>query len=158
VRFSNLELITGQGRRGIEEIDAWRRLVIEILRNYRQLDYLCNCCKQVTTNTGTNLHVPRLSSCIWSTRILSFIRTDPDRTKYLAPSGTMRLGERRSLRTSHLYSRKLTIHFFRLCWVVIIIWGELGVFFWSLSSCRWPSLKNVNIDSFHVTQLPEADN
>lgn len=55
----------------------------------------------------------------------------------------MRLGERRSLgTTSHLYSRTVAFHFFRLCWVVILIWGELGIFFWSLSSCRWPNLKD----------------
>ncbi|GLB37557.1 putative calcineurin-like phosphoesterase [Lyophyllum shimeji] len=53
----------------------------------------------------------------------------------------MHLGERRKFKTSsHLYSRTLTINFFRLCWVVVIIWGELGVFYWSLSSCKWPEL------------------
>lgn len=70
----------------------------------------------------------------------------------------MRLGERRSLgTTSHLYSRTVAFHFFRLCWVVILIWGELGIFFWSLSSCRWPNLKDVSIGSFDIPQLPEAD-
>ena len=26
----------------------------------------------------------------------------------------------------------------RLFWVTLVIWGEFGVFFYSLSSCRWP--------------------
>jgi hypothetical protein len=24
-------------------------------------------------------------------------------------------------------------------WVALIVWGEIGVFFWALSGCRWPS-------------------
>ncbi|KAF8070585.1 hypothetical protein FPV67DRAFT_1487920 [Lyophyllum atratum] len=70
----------------------------------------------------------------------------PDHLSYSSIRGkyqgiTMRLGERRKFKTSsHLYSRTLTVNFFRLCWVVLVIWGELGVFYWSLSSCKWPVL------------------
>lgn len=69
----------------------------------------------------------------------------------------MRLGERRSLRATNLSSRTITIHLFRLCWVVVLIWGELGIFFWSLSSCRWPNLKTVGISFFRFIQWPKAD-
>ncbi|RDB25239.1 hypothetical protein Hypma_007764 [Hypsizygus marmoreus] len=60
---------------------------------------------------------------------------------------TMRLGERRKFRTSsHLYSRTVTINFFRLSWIVLIIWGELGAFFWSLSSCKWPEFSTARAE------------
>ncbi|KAG6918547.1 hypothetical protein DXG01_013637 [Tephrocybe rancida] len=51
----------------------------------------------------------------------------------------MRLGERRKFKSSsHFYSPTLTINFFRLCWIVLVIWGDLGAFYWSLSTCKWP--------------------
>ncbi|KAJ7217908.1 hypothetical protein GGX14DRAFT_598569, partial [Mycena pura] len=37
-------------------------------------------------------------------------------------------------------SRTVVINFIRLGWVVCIVWGELGVYFWSLSSCKWPEI------------------
>ncbi|KAF8897093.1 hypothetical protein CPB84DRAFT_1781548 [Gymnopilus junonius] len=43
-------------------------------------------------------------------------------------------------RQSHLYSHALTTNVLRLLWVVIVIWGDLGIFFWSLSGCRWPEV------------------
>lgn len=57
----------------------------------------------------------------------------------------MGLRERRTFRIpSHRYSRTLFVSGFRLFWVILIIWGELGTFFWSLSSCRWPVLDTVS--------------
>ncbi|KAF8894003.1 hypothetical protein BD779DRAFT_1797943 [Infundibulicybe gibba] len=51
----------------------------------------------------------------------------------------MRLRERRKFRTtSQLYSKTVLLNALRLLWSVCLIWGELGTFFWSLSSCRWP--------------------
>jgi hypothetical protein len=26
----------------------------------------------------------------------------------------------------------------RLAWVILVIWGEIGVFLYTLSVCRWP--------------------
>ncbi|KAF8806470.1 hypothetical protein BYT27DRAFT_7191027 [Phlegmacium glaucopus] len=40
----------------------------------------------------------------------------------------------------HLCSHALVTNALRLLWVVFIIGGELGIFFWSLSGCRWPSI------------------
>jgi hypothetical protein len=40
----------------------------------------------------------------------------------------------------HFYSPAFITNALRLLWVVIVIGGELGVFFWSLSGCRWPSI------------------
>ncbi len=28
----------------------------------------------------------------------------------------------------------------RLGWVVLVIWGEIGVFLYTLSVCRWPAI------------------
>ncbi|KAG5652395.1 hypothetical protein H0H81_005152 [Sphagnurus paluster] len=51
----------------------------------------------------------------------------------------MRLGQRRMFKSSsNLYSRTLTVNTFRLAWIVLVIWGELGTYYWSLSSCKWP--------------------
>jgi hypothetical protein len=28
----------------------------------------------------------------------------------------------------------------RLCWVLLVVWGEIGVFAYTLLVCRWPRL------------------
>ncbi|KAG6813544.1 hypothetical protein H0H92_009936 [Tricholoma furcatifolium] len=62
----------------------------------------------------------------------------------------MRLGERRKFKSySHLYSRTLTVNLFRLCWIVLVIWGDWGVYHWSLSTCKWPEL-SLTEKSTHV--------
>ncbi|KAJ7287804.1 hypothetical protein C8J57DRAFT_1496224 [Mycena rebaudengoi] len=53
----------------------------------------------------------------------------------------MGISERRKFRRTALYSRPIWLWSLRLGWVVIVIWGEVGVYFWSLSSCKWPELK-----------------
>jgi ethanolamine phosphate phosphodiesterase len=30
------------------------------------------------------------------------------------------------------------INALRLLWIILILWGEMGVYFWSLRSCSWP--------------------
>ncbi|KAJ7680471.1 hypothetical protein DFH06DRAFT_418962 [Mycena polygramma] len=37
-----------------------------------------------------------------------------------------------------LLSRAVVINGIRLSWIVVVLWGELGIYFWSLSSCKWP--------------------
>ncbi|KAJ6594046.1 hypothetical protein B0H19DRAFT_921540 [Mycena capillaripes] len=37
-----------------------------------------------------------------------------------------------------LLSRTVVINGIRLGWIVVLVWGELGIYFWSLSSCKWP--------------------
>ncbi|KAJ7091243.1 hypothetical protein C8R44DRAFT_835866 [Mycena epipterygia] len=37
-----------------------------------------------------------------------------------------------------LSSRTFVINGIRLGWIVVLVWGELGIYFWSLSSCKWP--------------------
>ncbi|KAH9485010.1 hypothetical protein JR316_0001914 [Psilocybe cubensis] len=48
-------------------------------------------------------------------------------------------------RRSHLYSHTLVTNALRLLWVVLVIWGDLGAFFWSLSDCSWPEVKTGNV-------------
>ncbi|KAJ6625485.1 hypothetical protein B0H10DRAFT_2161751 [Mycena sp. CBHHK59/15] len=56
----------------------------------------------------------------------------------------MGVSERRKFRASNrssrnvLYSPRVVINGTRLLWIVVLVWGELGIYFWSLSSCRWP--------------------
>jgi hypothetical protein len=62
------------------------------------------------------------------------------------------LVERRSfLRapTRHLRSRNILINGLRFLWIIVIIWCEVGTFFWAISRCRWPdkSLSMVRIFS-----------
>lgn len=45
--------------------------------------------------------------------------------------------ERRA-RNLRLLSRNTTINLLRFFWVVLVIWCEFGVFFYSLSDCKWP--------------------
>ncbi|KAG8898062.1 hypothetical protein FRB99_007682 [Tulasnella sp. 403] len=41
-------------------------------------------------------------------------------------------------RHSGFYSRGTTINILRFFWIFLVVWCELGAFFWSLSPCRWP--------------------
>ncbi|KDR75748.1 hypothetical protein GALMADRAFT_248420 [Galerina marginata CBS 339.88] len=43
-------------------------------------------------------------------------------------------------RRSHLYSPTVITNVLKFLWVVLVIWGDLGAFFWSLSGCRWPEV------------------
>lgn len=45
--------------------------------------------------------------------------------------------ERRT-RNSRLLSRNTIINLLRFFWVILVIWCEFGVFFYSLSDCKWP--------------------
>ncbi|KAG1855731.1 hypothetical protein DFJ58DRAFT_880291 [Suillus subalutaceus] len=45
--------------------------------------------------------------------------------------------ERRT-RNPRLLSRNTIINLLRFFWVVLVIWCEFGVFFYSLSNCKWP--------------------
>jgi hypothetical protein len=35
----------------------------------------------------------------------------------------------------------------RLGWVILVIWGEIGVFLYALSVCRWPGLAHHTVSS-----------
>ncbi|TFK73948.1 hypothetical protein BDN72DRAFT_813488 [Pluteus cervinus] len=57
----------------------------------------------------------------------------------------MRLRERRTSRafSSRLYSKPVLINVSRLLLIVVLFWGEVGVFLWSVASCRWPDAVGV---------------
>lgn len=38
-------------------------------------------------------------------------------------------------------------------WVALIVWGEIGVFFWALSGCRWPSPVSRPHEKDHQTHV-----
>ncbi|KAG2363917.1 hypothetical protein BDR07DRAFT_1355763 [Suillus spraguei] len=44
----------------------------------------------------------------------------------------------RRIRNSRLFSRNTIVNLLRFFWVVLVIWCEFGVFFYSLSDCKWP--------------------
>ncbi|KAJ7496142.1 hypothetical protein B0H11DRAFT_2171721 [Mycena galericulata] len=58
----------------------------------------------------------------------------------------MGVSERRKFKASNrfsrtvLSSRPVVINGIRLAWIVVLVWGELGIYFWSLSSCKWPEI------------------
>ncbi|KAF8622738.1 hypothetical protein AX15_006828 [Amanita polypyramis BW_CC] len=64
----------------------------------------------------------------------------------------MRLRERRAA----LYSRFVVHNGFRLIWVMVVIWYEFGTYYWSLSSCKWPSLGSTNEKSTHVLLISDT--
>lgn len=45
----------------------------------------------------------------------------------------------------HRYSHGLVSNVLRLLWVVIVIAGELGAFYWSLAGCRWPAVTSGHV-------------
>ena len=47
-----------------------------------------------------------------------------------------------------LHSRFAVINTLRIVWVLVVLWGELGTFFWSVAWCRWP--KEVGSTPFRV--------
>lgn len=51
----------------------------------------------------------------------------------------------RRLHKSRLLSKPTIILALRFFWVIAVIWCEFGVFFYSLSDCRWPD------KTFHVS-------
>ncbi|KAJ3772913.1 hypothetical protein FB446DRAFT_734866 [Lentinula raphanica] len=52
----------------------------------------------------------------------------------------MGLSARRHARnSSRLLSRTLIVNIWRLTAIILLIWGEFGVYFWNLSSCKWPT-------------------
>ncbi|KAJ4477028.1 hypothetical protein C8J55DRAFT_561678 [Lentinula edodes] len=52
----------------------------------------------------------------------------------------MGLSARRHARTSGRFlSRTLIVNVWRLLGIILLVWGEFGVYFWSLSSCKWPA-------------------
>ncbi|KAK7005639.1 Metallophos domain-containing protein [Favolaschia claudopus] len=57
---------------------------------------------------------------------------------------------------SVLLSRTVVLNGFRLGWIVVLVWGELGAYFYSLSSCRWPESAEWNSEKpTHVLLLSD---
>ena len=52
-----------------------------------------------------------------------------------------------------LFSPVFVTNALRLLWVVFVIGGELGIFFWSLSGCRWPSIDLGHVGSPFLDEL-----
>ncbi|THV02395.1 hypothetical protein K435DRAFT_827551 [Dendrothele bispora CBS 962.96] len=49
------------------------------------------------------------------------------------------LTERRNSRLAPwLYSRAVVVNILRMLWASIMIWGEFGIYLWSVSFCKWP--------------------
>lgn len=66
----------------------------------------------------------------------------------------MGLTARRNARTARrFFSRTVIVNVWRLIAIVLLIWGEFGVYFWSLSSCRWPTTTQVRILYLHRLRL-----
>ncbi|KIY49084.1 hypothetical protein FISHEDRAFT_42017, partial [Fistulina hepatica ATCC 64428] len=68
----------------------------------------------------------------------------------MSPSkGCRRDLQKRSLRNRLLRSPDTVLNALRFAWIVILVWGEFGTFFWSLSSCRWPDDALVRLTASH---------
>ncbi|KAF5370828.1 hypothetical protein D9758_001955 [Tetrapyrgos nigripes] len=62
------------------------------------------------------------------------------------------LTERRKLRVSSwLCSRAVVINIFRIFGVLVLLWGELGIYHWKISSCKWPD--SGLSSSSHITHV-----
>jgi ethanolamine phosphate phosphodiesterase len=51
-------------------------------------------------------------------------------------------------RSTGLRSKTAVVNILRILWVLVVLWCELGVFFWSVAWCRWP--KQVGSTPFRV--------
>ncbi|PFH50886.1 hypothetical protein AMATHDRAFT_143817 [Amanita thiersii Skay4041] len=58
--------------------------------------------------------------------------------------------------TSTLHSPTILYNTLRFFWVVLVIWYELGEFYWSLSSCRWPAINASSESPTHVLVLSDT--
>ncbi|KAK7472737.1 hypothetical protein VKT23_000847 [Stygiomarasmius scandens] len=66
------------------------------------------------------------------------------------------LTERRNSRlTPWLYSRAVVVNILRMIWASIIIWGEFGIYFWSISYCKWPSTSTGSQHTTHVLLISD---
>ncbi|EKM81067.1 hypothetical protein AGABI1DRAFT_119597 [Agaricus bisporus var. burnettii JB137-S8] len=57
--------------------------------------------------------------------------------------------------SSHLCSQNITTNVLRLLWLLIVFWGELGVFFSSRFWCRWPRHEATGTDASRVLLLTD---
>ncbi|EAU91469.2 hypothetical protein CC1G_01958 [Coprinopsis cinerea okayama7 len=53
----------------------------------------------------------------------------------------------RSAGQSHLYSPAVRKNVFRILGIIVVIWGEIGAFYWTLRGCRWPTPKGAKGDN-----------
>ncbi|KAF9012462.1 hypothetical protein BDQ17DRAFT_1343946 [Cyathus striatus] len=51
---------------------------------------------------------------------------------------------------SRLFSHTIRVNFFRFLWIFIVAWGEIGAFYASLASCKWPVIKQSQEQPTHV--------
>lgn len=68
----------------------------------------------------------------------------------------MGLKERRALSSTHWYSRTVFLNGLRLTWIVLLIWGELGLYFRAVASCQWPDADLVRLFSFNTYSPPHS--
>ncbi|KAJ3550179.1 hypothetical protein NMY22_g594 [Coprinellus aureogranulatus] len=95
---------------------------------------------QAKANTATH--------ATWVAATIAFIvnrRASPRRVLFsaLVNSAMKPKAQHRSLwlssRTrSSFYSHTVRINALRVIWAAAVVWGELGVFYWSVRHCRWP--------------------
>lgn len=58
------------------------------------------------------------------------------------------LRESNRRRVLGLRSKITVVNTLRIVWLLVVLWCELGAFFWSVALCRWP--KQVGSTPFHV--------
>ncbi|KAJ3791050.1 hypothetical protein GGU10DRAFT_257136 [Lentinula aff. detonsa] len=71
----------------------------------------------------------------------------------------MGLSARRHARnSSRLLSRTLIVNIWRLLAIILLIWGEFGAYFWSVSSCKWPisAVQSTGEKPTHVLLLADT--
>lgn len=78
-------------------------------------------------------HRKLLHSCVLSLAIQRL-------TQFVHVSMASEFQPKLSSARRHLCSHPFVTNLLRFLWVVFVIGGELGIFFWSLSECRWPSI------------------
>ncbi|TEB38477.1 hypothetical protein FA13DRAFT_1620708 [Coprinellus micaceus] len=57
---------------------------------------------------------------------------------------------------THFYSHAVRINALRVFWTTIIIWGELGAFYWSVRHCKWPSSSTGEVGLLYPSYSSQA--
>ncbi|KIL68825.1 hypothetical protein M378DRAFT_70399 [Amanita muscaria Koide BX008] len=68
----------------------------------------------------------------------------------------MTLRDIRALFRSSLYSRRAVQSALRVFWIAIVVWYELGTYYFTLFSCRWPNLGANTEPPSHVLLLSDT--
>lgn len=109
------------------------------LRVLTTIRYQGSRMQEVDERSLRNVFLFRLSQSLFKSRTVpGFFQHRPSHW-LLVSSFYMSMGRPSTVLRSVLYSPALTTNILRISWILFVCWAEAGVYFWSLSICKWPT-------------------